>query len=95
MSTAIKLLAAELEKTLKAKDEAIRCRGIHAQKVEDYDTIAMIHAEEEATLTRDLEAVRRASGPQAAPDERCNKPLLDGRNEIRCWGKLDHEGECT
>lgn len=28
-------------------------------------------------------------------DQRCNKPLMDGRNEIRCWGPKDHEGDCT
>lgn len=29
-----------------------------------------------------------------APDIRCNKPLMDGRNEIRCWLPLNHDGEC-
>ena len=28
-------------------------------------------------------------------DQRCNKPFLDGRMEVRCWAPKDHEGECT
>jgi hypothetical protein len=28
------------------------------------------------------------------PDSRCNMPLMDGRNEIRCWLRDGHEGDC-
>lgn len=27
-------------------------------------------------------------------DPRCSKPLMDGRNEIRCWLPANHPGEC-
>lgn len=29
-----------------------------------------------------------------APDQRCELRLMDGRNEIRCWLKKDHAGDC-
>jgi hypothetical protein len=53
-----------------------------------------------------LDEVRARLGYPTAPpapqppapeerDQRCNKPLMDGRNEIRCWGPKDHDGDCT
>lgn len=96
MSTALKLIAAELESVLKRKDQAIKMRAEHERKAGDYDLVAALLAEEESALTRDLDAVRQACGPQwPVSDERCNEPLMDGRNEIRCWGKINHEGSCT
>jgi hypothetical protein len=32
--------------------------------------------------------------PVPVVDPRCSLPLMDGRNEIRCWLKTNHEGEC-
>lgn len=34
------------------------------------------------------------STPGAWVDPRCSKPLMDGRNEIRCWLPANHGGEC-
>lgn len=95
MSTGAKLIAAELESVLKRKDEAIKARTMHTQKADDYDQVAHLLAEAEANLVRDLDAVRHACAPQIRSDERCEERLMDGRNEIRCWGKRGHKGPCT
>lgn len=32
--------------------------------------------------------------PAGPVDRRCEKQLMDGRNEIRCWLKANHPGDC-
>jgi len=70
-------------------------------------TLALVHEQRTANIlaaqaTPDwLNDARIRMGAEPFPpgtrpvDQRCEKHLMDGRNEIRCWGRKDHEGDCT